>query len=93
MAPGEAPQAALARELHEELGIVAHVVGDPFAHVQGADFRMDVWVIDHWSGAPVNTAPDEHDALSWVTAQELREVDLADPRLPQLVHAALDTTS
>ena len=56
MAKGEEPHVALVRELHEELGIVADVVGEPFAHVQGADFRMDVWVVDHWVGAPVNAA-------------------------------------
>jgi 8-oxo-dGTP diphosphatase len=39
---GEVPRAALARELQEELGITVDVVGEPFAHVQGADFRMDV---------------------------------------------------
>lgn len=43
---GEFPRQALARELDEELGITADVAGDPFAHVQGADFRMDIWVID-----------------------------------------------
>ena len=71
VADGEVPRAALARELQEELDITVEVVGEPFAHVQGADFRRDVWVIDQWVGAPVNAAPEEHDALAWLTAREL----------------------
>jgi 8-oxo-dGTP pyrophosphatase MutT (NUDIX family) len=31
---GEVPRAALARELHEELGITVDVVGEPFAYVR-----------------------------------------------------------
>lgn len=51
---GEAPRHALARELDEELGVVADVAGEPFAGVQGADFHMDIWVIDQWTGEPFN---------------------------------------
>lgn len=89
---GEVPRVALARELHEELGITVDVVGEPFAYVEGVDFRMDVWVIDQWVGAPVNAAPEEHDALAWMSAQELHGLRLADPRLPQLLDAALGVT-
>ena len=89
---GEVPRSALARELHEELGITVDVAGEPFAHVEGADFRMDVWVIDQWIGAPVNAAPEEHDALAWMSAHELHGLRLADPRLPQLINAALGVT-
>jgi hypothetical protein len=53
---------------------------------------MDVWVIDQWVGAPVNAAPEEHDALAWMSAQELHGLRLADPRLPQLLDAALGVT-
>lgn len=41
---GESPRRALVRELDEELGIIADIVGEPFAKIVGADFRMDVWV-------------------------------------------------
>lgn len=93
VADGEVPRAALVRELQEELGITVNVVGEPFAHVEGADFRMDVWVIDQWVGAPVNAAPEEElDALAWMTARELHGRRLADPRLPQLLDAALGVT-
>jgi len=87
---GEVPSMALVRELHEELGITAEVAGDPFAKVKGVDFRMDVWTIDQWTGEPSNCAPEEHDALAWLTGKELHGLRLADPRLPQLLHAALE---
>ncbi|HET7325865.1 MAG TPA: NUDIX domain-containing protein [Nocardioidaceae bacterium] len=87
---GEPPADALVRELEEELGILAEVTDEPFAHVQGADFRMDIWVIDRWTGEPDNRDSREHDALAWLTAPELAGLRLADPRIPQLLHAALD---
>lgn len=86
----EVPSQALARELHEELGIVADVDGEPFARVQGHDFRMHIWVVDRWVGEPANRNPLEHDALAWMTDRELAGLALADPRLAQLVRTALD---
>jgi len=53
---GEVPSLALVRELHEELGITAEEAGDPFAEVQGVDFRVDVWTMDQWTGEPSNCA-------------------------------------
>jgi len=79
----------LQRELCEELGIQAVVTGDPFAHLQGDDFHMDVWVIDRWYGEPVNRDPREHDALAWLNRQELDGLRLADPRLAELIRVAL----
>lgn len=87
---GEAPRDALARELDEELGITAKVAGERFAHVQGVDFRMDIWLVDRWAGDPSNQAPLEHDALAWMTEDELSGLRLADPRLLQLLRAALN---
>jgi len=88
--PGEAPHRALERELAEELGVGATVTGERFAHLRGQDLRMDVWVLDRWVGEPTNREPDEHDALAWLTGQEMRALRLADPRLPGLVQAALE---
>ena len=87
---GEVPHLALVRELREELDITAEVAGDAFATIQGVDFRMDIWTIDQWTGKPSNCAPEEHDALAWLTDKELHGLRLADPRLPQLLPAALE---
>jgi hypothetical protein len=46
-------------------------------------------VRDEWTGEPSNYAPEEHDALAWLTDKELHGLRLADPRLPQLVRVAL----
>jgi 8-oxo-dGTP diphosphatase len=86
----EQPPQALARELREELGIlVTRPTTEPFAHVQGPDFRMDIWLVDEWTGQPSNDASDEHDALAWVNAEEALRLQLADARLPALIEAAL----
>ena len=62
---------------------------EPFAHVQGFDFRMDVLLVDEWTGRPSNDTSDEHDALAWVNAEEALGLQLADARLPALIDAAL----
>jgi 8-oxo-dGTP diphosphatase len=86
----EQPPQALARELWEELGIlITQPTSEPFAYVQGSDFRMDVWLVDEWTGQPSIDASEEHDALAWVNAEEALGLDLADARLPALIEAAL----
>jgi hypothetical protein len=69
---------------------VAEVAGEPFAHLQGPDFRMDIWALDGWDGEPTNRDRLEHDGLAWLNHHELAGLRLADPRLPELVRAALD---
>lgn len=85
----EVPQQALVRELREELGIEVTPLAVPSAHLQGAGFRMDVWLIDDWSGEPVNKDVNEHDALAWVDLAQVRKMPLAHPRLLDLLEAAL----
>ncbi len=87
--PGEAPQRALEQELAEELGITAIVTGEPFARLRGDDFVMDVWVLDQWRGEAANQDVEEHDALAWLTSDEMSALRLADARRPRLVRAAL----
>lgn len=89
MDANEVPRDALVRELREELGIVADAPIEPIAHIQGADFRNDIWLIDAWTGELVNRAPGEHDEVRWFAAGALRELQLADPRIITLVDAAL----
>jgi 8-oxo-dGTP diphosphatase len=76
--PGETPQAAVARELREELGIDVPVpAGPPLREVLGDTFFMQIWLFDEWTGSPVNAAPEEHDAIAWFTADALGDLALA----------------
>lgn len=83
--PGELPGAALARELREELGIdIAVPSGPPAQEVRADAFDMRIWLIDAWTGSPVNLAPDEHDAITWFTEDALGELPLAHDGYPAL---------
>jgi 8-oxo-dGTP diphosphatase len=63
---GEAPLAALARELHEELGITLQRA-EPLLRVPwrygGRDLLLDAWQVDRWDGAPQSL---EGQAWQWL---------------------------
>lgn len=86
---GEDPDAALSRELFEELGLTDVLIGGRFAQVRGEDFTMDVYVVDTWVGEPAVCGSTEHDALAWLNNDEVTGLKLADPRLPPLLGAVL----
>jgi 8-oxo-dGTP diphosphatase len=87
--PGELPEAALARELKEELGIiVAPRDLAPFVFASHAydsfHLLMPVFLCRRWSGTP---APREGQALAWVAPDRLVEYPMppADrPLIPML---------
>jgi 8-oxo-dGTP diphosphatase len=64
--PGEAPLAALARELHEELGITLQraepLIRVPCHYVE-RELLLDTWQTDQWEGAPQSL---EGQALQWL---------------------------
>lgn len=95
VAPDESPADALARELREELGIeISRLPSEPFATFRdGSEMRVQVWVIDRWVGHVSNRAPDEHDDIAWLLASELGGLQVADPRLAEVVTAAIQHTS
>jgi 8-oxo-dGTP diphosphatase len=84
---GESPQATLARELHEELGIVAEigaaliVVPQQYPHKR---LRLDVRRIDAWQGTPKGL---DGQALAWVPPHKL--ASYAMPPADRPVVAAL----
>jgi 8-oxo-dGTP diphosphatase len=87
--PGETPEAALIRELKEELGIdVAAACLAPFAFAshdyEGFHLLMPLFVCRRWKGTP---KPREKQTLAWVRASKLTEYEMppADkPLIPLL---------
>ena len=73
---GESELEALARELHEELGV--DVATDTASHLcrlvvapAGEPARLSAWLVRDWHGIPANLAPEEHDGLQWFDVDEL----------------------
>ena len=80
--PGEAPEACLARELHEELGITvevgAHFSTTTHAYEKGAIELLAYEV--RWTGGELVLR--DHDALAWLRADELGSIALAPADVP-----------
>ncbi len=88
--PGERPEAALIRELDEELGIVvkeACLAPLTFASHAYPEFHllMPLWVCRRWEG---QVSPREGQALKWVRAGKLRDYPMPpadEPLVPPLI--------
>lgn len=81
---GEAPEAALIRELREELGVEtreACLAPLTFASHAYADFHllMPLYVCRRWQGVPQS---HEGQALKWVRAKALRDYPMPPADLP-----------
>ena len=74
--PGEAPLAALRRELDEELGIEV-LEAEPVLVLEhdypDKRVRLDVWLVSRYRGQAM---PREGQPLRWVTVAECRELPL-----------------
>ncbi len=82
---GEAPDAALTREIAEELGCAVRVVrwlpDAVRGEDRGRDLELRVAVCSVLAGEPAGT---EHDALRWLGPEELDDVDWLEPDRPFL---------
>jgi len=80
--PGETPEAALARELREELGIDAqvdrHLITVPQAYADKR-LRLDVRRVSRWTGIPRGL---EKQALAWVPPAKLPGYSMPPADIP-----------
>lgn len=87
----ESPEAALRRELAEELGIVPSRLRELGVLDAGDDsWRLRVFAVDAWEGEPRNRQPDEHAELRWMSAGEAAQrLAAAHPGFAELIVQAV----
>lgn len=76
---GETPEAALAREIREELGVAVRVGALLDRTVTG---RIDLACYLATLDGPAPTASTDHDALRWMERSQLGRLDWASADLP-----------
>lgn len=74
----EQPIIAAARELKEELGIIAHslrLVAVPTnKHDDGVEYTGFYYLVDQIEGTPTIMEPTKHDEMRWLSVEEIREI-------------------
>ena len=82
--PGESPEAAMIREVAEEIGCIpimyqlVEVRKEPNPDVHGPG-EFHVFLVTEWDGPEPQIRNAEHDKLAWFTATEAMRLELADP--------------
>lgn len=79
--PGERPEHALARELHEELGVTA----EPVERVPGEWPLKPGYILQVWTARLLTGTPEpleDHDALRWLAPEEIWQVAWLDQDVP-----------
>lgn len=86
----ETPAQALTRELKEELGIEPYLASEVPWEIQRIDeLELNLFLVDQWSGDIQNLAIDEHEKFCWVKSEEIARLNLAHPKLADLLIRAL----
>lgn len=88
--PGETPEAAVVRELREELGIetrIACLAPLTFASHSYDTFHllMPLYVCRRFEGTPMAL---EHEAIKWVRPARLRDYPMPEADIPLVAHLA-----
>jgi 8-oxo-dGTP diphosphatase len=86
--PGERPETALIRELHEEIGItVKETCLAPLTFAShaydGFHLLMPLYICRRWDG---NVTPRENQKLTWVRANKLRDYPMPPADIPLIPH-------
>ncbi|WNM30011.1 (deoxy)nucleoside triphosphate pyrophosphohydrolase [Streptomyces sp. Li-HN-5-11] len=81
--PGERPEAALVRELREELGVEAEAVERvPGNWPLRTPYELRVWTARLRPGSPDPQPLEDHDELRWLTPAEIWDVPWLDQDVP-----------
>ncbi|MEU5277277.1 (deoxy)nucleoside triphosphate pyrophosphohydrolase [Streptomyces asoensis] len=80
---GESPEAALVRELREELGVDTETVERvPGEWPLRPPYVLQVWTARLRPGSAAPAPLQDHDALRWLTPDEIWDVDWLDQDVP-----------